>query len=126
MEIDEESEFDTLDKNQQLKAAMFSSIKRIAREVEQEMDVTISAQVLAALSESLNRQAEYYALDLENFAKHAKRTNINTDDVKLLARRNDTLLQHFSEIQAELTAPKTNVKTSKKPSKSKGNNVEDD
>lgn len=48
---------------------MYYSIKEIAKEVEQEMEVSISAQVLATVSESLNRQAEYYALDLENFAK---------------------------------------------------------
>ncbi|KAK0061371.1 centromere protein S [Biomphalaria pfeifferi] len=110
-------EFDSLPNEQKLKAAMYYSIKEIAKEVEQEMQVSISAQVLATVSESLNRQAEYYALDLENFAKHAKRTTINTDDVKLLARRNDTLLQHLNEILAEETASKTASKPIAKATK---------
>lgn len=40
--------------------------------------------------------------DLESFAKHAKRSQINTDDVLLLARRNEgleTLLKNFVEEQ---------------------------
>jgi centromere protein S len=40
--------------------------------------------------------------DLESFAKHAKRSQINTDDVLLLARRNEgleTLLKMFVEEQ---------------------------
>jgi centromere protein S len=40
--------------------------------------------------------------DLESFAKHAKRSQINTDDVLLLARRNEgleTLLKTFVEKQ---------------------------
>jgi centromere protein S len=39
----------------------------------------------------LIRDAENSAKDLEAFAKHAGRTQINTDDVLLLARRNDGL-----------------------------------
>jgi centromere protein S len=35
--------------------------------------------------------AESASKDLESFAKHARRTQINADDVLLLARRNDGL-----------------------------------
>lgn len=54
---------------QRLKAAMYHTIKQIAREVEEDMSVTVSPQVLATLSESVSRQIEVYAMDLENFAK---------------------------------------------------------
>ncbi|CAG5123462.1 unnamed protein product [Candidula unifasciata] len=91
-------DYDTLDKDQRLKASMYLTIKQIAREVEEEMEIPVSAQVLATLSETLARQVEVYASDLEDFAKHARRTNVNTDDVKLLARRNTTLLQHWNSI----------------------------
>jgi hypothetical protein len=48
---------------------MYYGIKQISKEVEEVMSVKISTQVLATLSESLSRQIEVYALDLENFAK---------------------------------------------------------
>ena len=35
--------------------------------------------------------AETVAQDLENFAKHAGRSTVTTDDVLLLTRRNDAL-----------------------------------
>ncbi|CAL1535501.1 unnamed protein product [Lymnaea stagnalis] len=110
---------------QSCKAALYYSIKQISKEVEEEMDVTISPQVLATVSESLHRQIECYALDLENFAKHAKRTNVNVDDVKLIIRRNDTLFRHLSEMAADQTA--TNKRGSKKStSKNKRNTREQD
>jgi len=40
---------------------------------------------------------EITASDLESFAKHAKRSTINQDDVKLLGRRNETLEKEISE-----------------------------
>ena len=36
--------------------------------------------------------AELFAADLESFAKHARRTVVSTDDVKLCIRRNPTLV----------------------------------
>lgn len=35
--------------------------------------------------------------DLESFAKHCRRTTINQDDVKLLGRRNESLLTSLNE-----------------------------
>ena len=40
---------------------------------------------------------EITASDMESFAKHAKRATINQDDVKLLARRNESLEKNISE-----------------------------
>ncbi|RUS86281.1 hypothetical protein EGW08_005973 [Elysia chlorotica] len=106
------AEYDQLEREQQLKAAMYFSIKQISREVQDEMEVSISPQVLATLSESLSQQVQCYAVDLENFAKHARRTNISVDDVRLLARRNPALLQHLNSMIEDQTAQK---ETSKKP-----------
>uniref|UniRef100_A0A2K6KIE6 Centromere protein S n=1 Tax=Rhinopithecus bieti TaxID=61621 RepID=A0A2K6KIE6_RHIBE len=41
------------------------------------------------------QEHENFAKDLETFARHAKRTTINTEDVKLLARRSNSL--HMQE-----------------------------
>lgn len=49
-----------------------------------------------------NTVTDLTSRDLESFAKHAKRSQINTDDVLLLARRNEgleTLLKTFVEEQ---------------------------
>jgi len=46
---------------------------------------------LSILMKYLIRDAENSAKDLEAFAKHAGRTQINSDDVLLLARRNEGL-----------------------------------
>lgn len=40
---------------------------------------------------------EITAADMESFAKHAKRSTINQDDVKLLTRRNEKLEKEISE-----------------------------
>ncbi|KAL4669144.1 hypothetical protein H8959_007698 [Pygathrix nigripes] len=40
--------------------------------------------------------------DLEMCARHAKRTTINTEDVKLLARRSNSLLKHITDKSEEL------------------------
>lgn len=65
---------------------------------------------------------ESFATDLELFAKHAKRTQINCDDVQLLARKSSTLAAHIDEMSKEMAkaheADKANRKT-KKAKKSK-------
>uniref|UniRef100_A0A0B7B530 Centromere protein S n=1 Tax=Arion vulgaris TaxID=1028688 RepID=A0A0B7B530_9EUPU len=120
------TDYDKLDKEQSLKAAMYYSVKQIAKEVEEEMEVRVSAGVLATLSESLSRQVEVYAMDLENFAKHAKRTQINVDDVRLLTRRNTTLHQHLDSISGEKTGQQAHKKKAKKTvKKSSHNEIED-
>ena len=55
---------------------------------EQQRHVKISAYVEAALANLVYKQTETLATDMELFAKHAKRTIIQVEDVKLCARRN--------------------------------------
>jgi hypothetical protein len=53
---------------------------------------------------------ETVAQDLENFAKHAGRSTITTDDVLLLTRRNDALqdiVRTFIEEDKAKNAPTT-------------------
>ncbi|GAA5916876.1 CENP-S family protein [Sporobolomyces salmoneus] len=50
-----------------------------------------SEHFVASLSELVFQQALSMGKDLESFAKHAGRTTVNVDDVKLLARRNEPL-----------------------------------
>ncbi|KAG1254035.1 hypothetical protein G6F68_011051 [Rhizopus microsporus] len=43
------------------------------------------------------------AQDLESFAKHGRRSVISMEDVKLCARRNDTLYETISELAKDIT-----------------------
>lgn len=49
---------------------------------------------------------ENVAIDLENFAHHAGRTNVSTDDVLLLARRNSDLHGLIREVVDKQVASK--------------------
>ncbi|KAK7501787.1 hypothetical protein BaRGS_00006873 [Batillaria attramentaria] len=95
---------------------------KICQETEEKYDTQISQQVVAAIAETLWRQTESFAVDLEMFARHAKRSVISPDDVKLLVRRNPHLLKHIQQLHAEQTAgreePKKRGRKGKKNMKS--------
>ncbi|XP_029801776.1 centromere protein S [Suricata suricatta] len=55
-----------------------------------------------------------FARDLEMFARHAKRSTINTEDVKLLARRSNSLLKYITEKSEELTQFNSEQRAKKK------------
>ncbi|KAK8379149.1 hypothetical protein O3P69_019174 [Scylla paramamosain] len=73
---------------QTLKASLHYTIGKICSEVSAGCDLTLSKQVMAVLTEVASRQLTLYAGDLEAYASHGKRTVINSDDIKLLVRRN--------------------------------------
>ena len=54
-----------------------------------------SPEVIANISHLALEKTKRSAEDLEAFAKHAKRTNIASDDVKLLTRRNPKLVNNL-------------------------------
>ncbi|XP_037840980.1 centromere protein S isoform X4 [Chlorocebus sabaeus] len=76
---------------QRLKAAVHYTVGCLCEEVALDKEMQFSKQTIAAISELTFRQCENFAKDLEMFARHAKRTTINTEDVKLLARRSNSL-----------------------------------
>ncbi|XP_016158910.1 PREDICTED: centromere protein S isoform X2 [Ficedula albicollis] len=55
-----------------------------------------------------------FAKDLEMFARHAKRTTITTEDVKLLARRSNSLLKYITQKSEELASSNMEQKEKKK------------
>uniref|UniRef100_A0A8D0GGS1 Centromere protein S n=1 Tax=Sphenodon punctatus TaxID=8508 RepID=A0A8D0GGS1_SPHPU len=61
-----------------------------------------SKQTIAAISEITFRQCDVFAKDLEMFARHAKRSTINIEDVKLLARRSSSLQRYINQKSEEL------------------------
>ena len=77
---------------QRLKAAIHYTVAEICEESGTEYEVSFSKQVISALAETTFRYSQIMARDLELFAKHAKRSTINTDNVKLLIRKSPELV----------------------------------
>ncbi|XP_044524606.1 centromere protein S-like [Gracilinanus agilis] len=92
-EEDEEEDQRQLTLVQSLKAAVHYTVGSMCQEAADAKGLKFSKPTIAAISEVTFRQCEHFAKDLEMFARHAKRSTINTDDVKLLARRSSSLKQ---------------------------------
>ncbi|ORY75676.1 kinetochore component CENP-S-domain-containing protein [Leucosporidium creatinivorum] len=79
---------------QSLKAACWYTVAKIAEEEESSnLPVAVSEHFVASLAELVFTQALTLGKDLEMFAKHANRTTVGVEDVKLAARRNDALYE---------------------------------
>ncbi|XP_048206168.1 centromere protein S [Perognathus longimembris pacificus] len=106
---------------QRLKAAVHYTVGCLCKEVELDKEMPFSKQTIAAISELTFRQCDTFAKDLEMFARHAKRSTINTDDVKLLARRSNSLLKYITEKNEEIAQLNLERKTKKKKKLEDGN-----
>ncbi|KAI9206497.1 kinetochore component CENP-S-domain-containing protein [Polychytrium aggregatum] len=90
-ELDEAPE-DTSEQTLRLKAAVYFVISKQCEKLAREHNVDITPQFIRAVSELVYQQAGHMGTDLELFAKHAKRSTIAVDDVKLCVRRNEHAL----------------------------------
>jgi len=79
------------DESERLKAALWYSIGQIVDDESIRTNTNATPQYIGALTELAWSQLESVAKDLEAFAKHAGRSQINSDDVMLLTRRNEGL-----------------------------------
>ncbi|XP_049631358.1 centromere protein S [Suncus etruscus] len=114
MEEEEAEEQQEFSYRQRLKAAVHYTVGRLCEKVAADKEVTFSKQTIAAIAEMTFHQCENFAKDLEMFARHAKRSTINTDDVKLLARRSSSLLKYITEKNEELAQCNLERKNKKK------------
>ncbi|XP_006001358.1 centromere protein S [Latimeria chalumnae] len=105
---------------QRLKAAVHYSVGCLCEEVAEDGEVQFNKQTIAAIAETTFRQCENFAKDLQMFARHAKRSTVNTDDVKLLARRSKSLLKYISEKHEELVSNNQEKKKKKPAAAGKG------
>ncbi|KAL7267257.1 MHF histone-fold complex component [Rhizina undulata] len=88
---------------ERLKSALWYSIGKIVDEESLSLELNATPQFIGALTEMVWAQLENVARDLESFARHAGRSTVNTEDVLLLARRNEGLgevLREFVEDEA--------------------------
>ncbi|KAM6046657.1 centromere protein S isoform 1-T3 [Chlamydotis macqueenii] len=99
---------------QRLKAAVHYTVGCLCQEVAEDKEVQFSKQTIAAISEITFRQCENFAKDLEMFARHAKRSTVTIEDVKLLARRSNSLLKYITQKSEELTSSNMEQKEKKK------------
>ncbi|NXN96446.1 CENPS protein, partial [Rhinopomastus cyanomelas] len=97
-----------------LKAAVHYTVGCLCGDVAEDKNVHFSKQTIAAISEITFRQCDIFAKDLEMFARHAKRSTVTIEDVKLLARRSSSLLKYITEKSEELAASNMEQKEKKK------------
>ncbi|MCJ1375657.1 hypothetical protein MMC20_006894 [Loxospora ochrophaea] len=76
---------------ERLKSALWFSIGKIVDEETLKLGINATPQFIGALTELVWAQIETVSHDLENFAKHAGRKTVSSDDVMLLTRRNQGL-----------------------------------
>ncbi|KAF9172271.1 hypothetical protein BGX21_005171 [Mortierella sp. AD011] len=84
---------------------------------EADLNVVITPQLIASLAELVYAQAETLGRDLETFSKHAKRSTVNVDDVKLAARRNASLHELIGQEAERLARRSKDVRDAKKKKK---------
>ncbi|XP_049729918.1 centromere protein S-like [Elephas maximus indicus] len=108
MEDEEAEEQQRFSYQQRLKAAVHCSVGCLCKEVASDF----GGDFLTVRN---------FAKDLEMFARHAERSTINTDDVKLLARRSNSLLKYITE-KSEAIAQFTLEQMAKKKKKFKNGN----
>ncbi|RMX55117.1 hypothetical protein pdam_00007459 [Pocillopora damicornis] len=115
----EDEEYEALAYQQRLKAALHYTVGRICEKAGEESGLQYSRRFIAALTETTFKQCESFATDLELFAKHGKRSQINSDDVQLLARKSSTLATHMEGMSKELAEAHEANKAYKKTRKVK-------
>ncbi|XP_033482420.1 centromere protein S [Epinephelus fuscoguttatus] len=95
---------------QRLKAAVHYTVGRLCQEMGQDHRREFSRQVIAAIAETAYRQCDTFAKDLEAFARHAKRSTVSSEDVKLVARRSTALSIYIQNKSEELNQEQRDLK----------------
>ncbi|XP_026163605.1 centromere protein S [Mastacembelus armatus] len=111
--------------HQRLKAAVHYTIGQLCQKLGEDHRRKFSRQVVAAIAETTFRQCDIFAKDLEAFARHAKRSTVSTEDVKLIARRSTALSIHIQNKIEELSQEQKDSKK-KSAGKRKSRDTEED
>ncbi|NXL11677.1 CENPS protein, partial [Mesembrinibis cayennensis] len=94
---------------QRLKAAVHYTVGCLCQDVAEDKEMQFSKQTIAAISEITFRQCGVVIL-----CRHAKRSTVTTEDVKLLARRSNSLLKYITQKSEEITSSNMEQKEKKK------------
>ncbi|XP_074501178.1 centromere protein S [Sebastes fasciatus] len=95
---------------QRLKAAVHYTVGRLCVKMGEDQRRPFSRQVVAAIAETTFRQCDIFAKDLEAFARHAKRSTVSSEDVKLVARRSTALSIYIQNKSEELNQEQRDLK----------------
>ncbi|NXD79662.1 CENPS protein, partial [Halcyon senegalensis] len=101
---------------QRLKAAVHYTVGCLCQEVAEDKAMQFSKQSVAAISEITFRQCGVFLI----LCRHAKRSTVTSEDVKLLARRSSSLLKYITQKSEEFTSSSMEQKKKKKSSAAKG------
>jgi centromere protein S len=77
------------------------TVSKACRRAEEEAQVSISRGFVHCLSQLVFEVAHRMGEDLESFARHARRSTVQVEDVLLCARRNPSLVEVLSEFVEE-------------------------
>ncbi|KAK3378423.1 kinetochore component CENP-S-domain-containing protein [Podospora didyma] len=102
------------DPRERLKAALWFAIGKMVDEESLRKNRNATPQFIGALTEMVWAQIENVAVDLESFSQHAGRTTVTTDDVLLLARRNQDLHAMIKDLVDRQKAAKVKKGKSKR------------
>ncbi|KRX15873.1 Centromere protein S [Trichinella nelsoni] len=100
------------DDEEKVKCDVLCVVEKICESVGSEKSMKFSNDFQVNMAEIATSMLNTWIEDLAAFAKHAKRVRIGQDDVRLLARRNQSLLQHISSECCE-SADESESKTEK-------------
>ncbi|XP_065341706.1 centromere protein S-like [Cloeon dipterum] len=107
-----EGKINDLTFEKKVKVALLLEVRKVIEEVGGNIQFAFTKNSTDLIGELVWKKLIVAGSDLEAFAKHAKRTTANPEDVKLLARRNPILKAYISELADE-------IKSKKEPRKSK-------
>ncbi|KAK4109501.1 hypothetical protein N656DRAFT_738091, partial [Canariomyces notabilis] len=95
---------------ERLKEALWFTIGKMVDEESIRRNRNVTPQFIGALTAMVWQQIENVAMDLESFSRHAGRSTITTDDVLLLARRNQDLHSMIKDVVDRGKAAKARAK----------------
>ncbi|XP_059052748.1 centromere protein S-like [Achroia grisella] len=96
--------YESLSSAEKIRATLHRDVRSICSEACHLLGLEITKPAMAIISELVYKKLTVYGSDLEAFAKHAKRTTINSEDVKLLVRRNPSLRARLNNTQPQIKA----------------------
>ncbi|XP_044733996.1 centromere protein S-like [Chrysoperla carnea] len=80
---------------EKLRVKILLETQKLTKEIGENLNMTIDDRANELISELIWKKLNLYGSDLECFAKHAKRSLITPDDIKVLVRRNVGLKEHI-------------------------------
>ncbi|MFT7814219.1 centromere protein S-like [Arapaima gigas] len=91
--------------HQRLKAALHFTVGRLCEDIAGSSRKKFSKELVAAIAETTFRQCGFYKTLVLHFdLRHAKRTTVNSEDVKLVARRSTALYNYITRKSEELAS----------------------